>query len=93
VTKDNPDWTRTVLGVPPIDTRQIQTTVLVDNGETVVLGGVFERVRQEDEEKIPFFGDLPILGYAFKQSLTQDSNNELLIFITPKILKESLTLR
>lgn len=93
VTKDNPDWTRTVLGVPPIDTRQVQTTVLVDNGETVVLGGVFERVRQEDQEKIPFFGDLPVLGYAFKQTLTQDSNNELLIFITPKILKESLTLR
>ncbi len=93
VTKDNPDWSRTVLGVPPIDTRQLTTTVLVNNGETVVLGGVFERLRSEDQEKIPFFGDLPLVGFAFRQKLTLDQNQELLIFITPKILKDSMTLR
>lgn len=93
VNKDNPDWSRTVLGVPPIDTRRLETTVLVDNGETVVLGGVFERLRSEDQEKIPFFGDLPLVGFAFRQKLTLDQNQELLIFITPKILKDSMTLR
>lgn len=93
VTKDNPDWSRTVLGVPPIDTRQLETKVLVDNGETVVLGGVVERITSEDQEKIPWFGDLPVLGWAFRQKLTLDQNNELLIFITPKILKESMSLR
>ena len=93
VTKDNPDWSRSVLGVPPIDTREVETSVLVDNGETLVLGGVFERTSQEDVEKIPFFGDIPGLGWMFKQTLNTDDNQELLIFITPKILKESMTLR
>ena len=93
VTKDNPDWSRSVLGVPPIDTRRLDTSVLVDNGETLVLGGVFERTSQQDSEKIPFFGDLPGIGWAFKQELKTDENQELLIFITPKILKESMTLR
>jgi type IV pilus assembly protein PilQ len=93
VNKDNPDWSRTVLGVPPIDTRQLETSVLVDNGETVVLGGVFERIYSEDQEKIPWFGDLPVLGFAFRQKLSLDQNQELLIFITPKILKESMSLR
>ena len=93
VTKDNPDWSRTVLGVPPIDTRQLETTVLVDNGETVVLGGVYERIASEDQEKIPWFGDLPVVGFAFRQRLSIDQNQELLIFITPKILKESMSLR
>ena len=93
VTKDNPDWSRTVLGVPPIDTRQLETSVLVDNGETVVLGGVFERTYSEDEEKIPWLGDLPVMGFLFRQKLSLDQNQELLIFITPKILKESMSLR
>ncbi len=93
VTKDNPDWSRTVLGVPPIDTRQVETSVLVDNGETVVLGGIIERNFAEDEEKIPWFGDLPLLGWAFRQKTSWDQNVELLIFITPKILKESMSLR
>jgi type IV pilus assembly protein PilQ len=93
VKKDNPDFTRAVLGVPPVDTREVTTSVLVDNGETVVLGGVFERTRAEQQEKVPFFGDLPYLGFAFRQKQTQDENSELLIFITPKILKDTLTLR
>jgi type IV pilus assembly protein PilQ len=93
VNKDNPDFTRAVLGVPPVDTREVETTVLVDNGETVVLGGVFERTKSKNKNSVPFFGDLPYVGFLFKQEQIQDENNELLIFVTPKILKDTLTLR
>ena len=93
VSKDNADFTRAVLGVPPLEKREVETRVLVDNGETVVLGGVFERSRGTNEEKIPFFGDLPVVGWAFKQQYNEDRKKELLIFITPKILKESLSVR
>ena len=93
VKKDNPDFTRAVLGVPPVDTRELKTSVLVDNGETVVLGGVFERTKSKNIGRVPFFGDLPYVGWAFKQEQVQDENSELLIFLTPKILKDTLTLR
>jgi type IV pilus assembly protein PilQ len=93
VNKDNPDFTRAVLGVPPVDTRSLETSVLVDNGETVVLGGVFERTKSQTTNRVPFFGDLPYVGWAFKQNQVQDENSELLIFVTPKILKDTLTLR
>ncbi len=93
VNKDNPDFTRAVLGVPPVDTRSLETSVLVDNGETVVLGGVFERTKSKNIGRVPFFGDLPYVGWAFKQEQTQDKNSELLIFVTPRILKDTLTLR
>ena len=93
INKDNPDWSRAVLGVPPVDTREIETSVLVDNGETVVLGGVFERTKTKSSERIPFFGDLPYVGFLFKQESEEDSNSELLIFVTPKILKETIGMR
>ncbi|MES9972740.1 MAG: type IV pilus secretin PilQ [Candidatus Thiodiazotropha sp.] len=93
INKDNPDFSRAVLGVPPIDTREIETTVLVDNGETVVLGGVFERNKSNNTEKVPFFGDIPYAGVLFRRNERVDNNNELLIFVTPKILKETLTVR
>ncbi|WP_428608853.1 type IV pilus secretin PilQ [Sedimenticola sp.] len=93
ITKDNPDFSRSILGVPPVDTRQIETSVLVDNGETVVLGGVFERTETHNKERVPFFGDLPYVGFLFKQELRKDENKELLIFVTPKILKDTLTAR
>ncbi|MEJ1382657.1 MAG: type IV pilus secretin PilQ [Candidatus Sedimenticola sp. (ex Thyasira tokunagai)] len=93
INKDDPDFSRAVLGVPPVDTKEIETSVLVDNGETVVLGGVFERTETSSKERIPFFGDLPYVGFMFKQELRTDNNQELLIFITPKILKESLGVR
>jgi type IV pilus assembly protein PilQ len=93
VNKDNPDFTRTVLGVPPIDTRAVETSVLVDNGETVVLGGVFERTKSYQKEQVPWLGNLPVLGNLFKTTSRGDSNNELLIFVTPKILKGELATR
>jgi len=93
INKDSPDFSRSVLGVPPLDTRKIETTVLVDNGETVVLGGVFERTKTKDTEKIPVLGDIPIAGRLFRRTEEQDANSELLIFVTPKILKETLRVR
>jgi type IV pilus assembly protein PilQ len=93
INKDNPDYSNLVLGVPPMETRNIVTTVLVDNGETVVLGGVFERTKSDSTEKVPFFGDIPYVGVLFKRNEKVDENKELLIFVTPKILKEALTVR
>jgi type IV pilus assembly protein PilQ len=93
INKDSPDFSRSVLGVPPLDTRKIETTVLVDNGETVVLGGVFERTKTKDVEKIPFFGDIPYAGVLFRRNEVRDQNSELLIFVTPKILKETRRVR
>jgi len=93
VNKDNPDYTRTLLGIPPIDRRSVETTVLVENGETVVLGGVFERDKTENIERVPFFGDLPYVGFMFKERSVKDDNKELLIFVTPKILKDTLSIR
>ena len=66
VNKDSPDFSREVNGVPPINTREVKTTVLVDNGETVVLGGVFERTKSYNKEQVPWLGDIPILGNLFK---------------------------
>ncbi|MCK7575617.1 MAG: type IV pilus secretin PilQ [Chromatiales bacterium] len=93
VNKDNPDWSRQVAGTPPIETRSVKTNVLVDNGETVVLGGVFEREKSFNKEQVPWLGDVPVLGRLFKQETRQDSNKELLIFVTPKILKSDLVER
>jgi len=93
IKKDNPDFGKAVLGVPPLETRKIETTVLVDNGETVVLGGVFERTKSKSQEQIPFFGDIPFIGALFRRSANRDENGELLIFVTPKILKEALGVR
>jgi len=93
VKKDDPDFTRSVGGVPPVETNELQTSVLVDNGETVVLGGVFERTKSTRIGRVPFFGDLPYVGWAFKQEEKLDNNSELLIFVTPSILRDTLTLR
>ncbi len=93
VNKDSPDFSRSVLGVPPVDTREVNTRVLVDNGETVVLGGVYEQTKSKNVNKVPFFGSLPLVGWMFRSTLEQDDKNELLIFVTPKILKESLSAR
>jgi type IV pilus assembly protein PilQ len=93
VNNDTPDFSRSVLGVPPLDTREVQTTVLVDNGETVVLGGIFERTRTVNKNKIPVLGDLPYMGVLFRQKAETDENRELLIFVTPKILKGNLARR
>ncbi|MFO1505620.1 MAG: type IV pilus secretin PilQ [Lysobacterales bacterium] len=76
--------------IPNLDKREITTQVLVDNGQTVVLGGVYEVSKQDNVNKVPLLGDLPVLGHLFKNTSRNDSKAELLIFVTPRILNESL---
>jgi type IV pilus assembly protein PilQ len=78
-------------GVPSIDTNQIETQVLVDNGQTVVLGGIFTTDKNVSTTKTPFIGDLPYVGRLFRRTEERDDKTELLIFITPRIIQESLT--
>ena len=78
--------------VPSIDTRQIVTQVLVSDGQTVVLGGILETVKTKSATKVPFLGDVPILGNLFKSTVDIHNKKELLIFITPKILREGSNL-
>ncbi len=81
------------LAGPSIDTKQIVTEVLVANGGTVVIGGIYTQEERSSTNKVPVLGDLPYIGFLFKQNLKLDDRRELLIFITPKIIKDSLTLR
>jgi len=74
--------------VPSIDTRSVQTQVLVNNGQTVVLGGIYETEQTETETKVPWLGDVPVVGHLFKSTRRISNKSELLIFVTPKILKE-----
>jgi len=74
--------------VPSIDTRAIQTQVLVNNGQTVVLGGIYETEESEDYTKVPFLGDIPGIGALFRSTRRVSNKSELLIFVTPKILRE-----
>jgi len=76
--------------VPSIDTKKVETQVLVENGETVVLGGVYEQTKNDSSSRVPFFGDLPYVGFLFKTTSKIDNKSELLIFVTPKIIKDSL---
>jgi type IV pilus assembly protein PilQ len=80
-------------GIPSVDTKQVNTQVLVDNGDTIVLGGIFEQTTRTTVNKVPFLGDLPVVGYLFKNTVKQDDKTELLIFVTPKIVKDTLTVR
>ncbi|MBM3117542.1 type IV pilus secretin PilQ [Jeongeupia naejangsanensis] len=82
----------TIAG-PAINTKQIQTKVLVENGGTVVVGGIYIQDTGKDVTKVPFLGDIPVVGYLFKNTATRDAKRELLIFITPKIVDSNLTLR
>lgn len=74
--------------VPSIDTRNIDTQVTVNNGQTVVLGGVYEIANRIDAQKVPFLGDIPILGHLFKQNAKSEQKAELLIFITPQVVED-----
>ena len=80
-------------GVPSINTNSISTQVLVDNGETIVLGGIFTTQTTESITKTPFVGDLPYIGRFFRRNTKSDQKQELLIFITPRLIRDSLTSR
>ncbi len=93
INKDKPNQTLSVTGGIPIDTNHIKTEVLVDNGGTVVIGGIYTQTVSNSTQRIPFFGDLPYIGWLFKNREWIDDKNELLIFITPKIVADSLSVR
>jgi type IV pilus assembly protein PilQ len=77
--------------VPAIDTRSVHTQVLVDNGDTVVLGGIYETTRNRTVDKVPLLGDIPLLGWLFRSVEVKNDKAELLVFVTPKILSSSLS--
>jgi type IV pilus assembly protein PilQ len=78
---------------PSIDTKQITTSVLVQNGGTVVIGGIYSQTESDTTTKIPVLGDAPFIGFLFRNNAKTDNKNELLIFISPKIVKSNLSLR
>jgi type IV pilus assembly protein PilQ len=78
--------------VPSIDTREITTQVLVSDGQTVVLGGILETTKSRTDTKVPWIADIPVLGNLFKSTININNKTELLIFITPKILREGSNL-
>lgn len=86
VTKDAPDFARALNGVPPINKNEVNAKVLVSDGETIVLGGVFSNTQTKGVEKVPLLGDLPYLGRLFRRDIVQDNKSELLIFLTPRIM-------
>ena len=77
--------------VPSIDTKNVTTQIAVNNGDTAVIGGIYEETINNNVTKVPFLGDIPILGYVFKQTGKELDKTELLIFLTPRIIKESVT--
>jgi type IV pilus assembly protein PilQ len=80
-------------GVPSIDTNKVNTQVLVENGGTVVIGGVYSQTISDGTNKVPWLGDIPGLGFLFRSTAKVDNKSELLIFITPKIIKDAMSLR
>ena len=90
VKKEEPDWTRAVLGNPPIKTSTVETSVVVENGGTVVIGGVYVTKKENVTEKVPLLGDIPFFGYLFKYQNDTGQRRELLFFITPRIISDKL---
>ena len=79
-------------GVPIIDKNEITTQVLVDDGETVVLGGVFKQTKKSEVHKVPVLGDIPYVGSLFRKKTSSDDKSELMVFITPRVIEEGITL-
>lgn len=75
-------------GIPAVNTREVSTQVLVANGETLVLGGIYEQTVIQQRNQVPFFGDLPLVGKLFQTNISEDDKSELLVFVTPKIIKD-----
>ncbi|WP_338035891.1 type IV pilus secretin PilQ [Halochromatium roseum] len=93
VNKDSPDYANAGPDGVPIEKKSVTTNVLVDNGETIVLGGVYERNQSVAREQVPWLGDLPVVGNLFRTTSRLDNNEELLIFVTPKILESDIAVR
>ena len=93
INKDTPNTSLSTGSGVAIDTKHVKTEVLVENGGTVVIGGIYTQKTSENTYRIPFFGDLPYIGWLFKNREWIDDKTELLVFITPKIVNEGLALR
>ena len=78
---------------PAIDTKQVSTEVLVENGGTVGVGGIYTQEESSNVTKVPLLGDIPVLGFFFRQDLRRNDKRELLIFVTPRVIKDALTVR
>ena len=74
-----------------IDTRNVTTQIAVNNGDTAVIGGIYEETLRNEVDKVPWLGDLPLVGYLFKTTLKSSEKTELLIFLTPRVVKDSVT--
>ena len=93
VNKDTPNTQIATGAGVAIDTKHVKTDVLVENGGTIVIGGIYQQEERVNVTRIPFFGDLPYIGFMFRNTSRIDNKNELLIFISPRIVTDSLTLR
>jgi len=90
-TQNTADFSKTVFGVPTINTKEAFTEVLVYNGATTVLGGIYQKSTSENRSSVPWFSDIPIIGYLFKNRIEDDRIFELLIFVTPTILRDTIS--
>ena len=79
------------FSVPSIDTKNVTTQILVNNGDTAVIGGIYEETIRNDVTQVPWLGNIPILGYLFKQTGNSSEKAELLIFLTPRVIKDTVT--
>jgi len=86
VTKDEPDYLNKVQDVPPIKKNEVNAKVLVVDGETIVIGGVFSNTQSKVVDKVPFLGDVPYLGRLFRRDVVSEKKSELLVFLTPRIM-------
>jgi type IV pilus secretin PilQ/predicted competence protein len=87
VENNSADFSRAVNGVPPVNVQAVKTQVLVSDGATAVIGGIYQQNQQVAREQTPLFGDLPVVGYLFRSKTVRDENTELIVFITPRIVK------
>jgi type IV pilus assembly protein PilQ len=78
------------FSVPSIDTKNVTTQIAVNNGDTAVIGGIFEEEITNDVDKVPVLGDIPLLGYLFKTTDRESTKTEMLVFLTPRIIKDSV---
>ena len=95
VNKDSPDWDRAKIAgtEPPLSTKSVKSDVLIDNGGTVVIGGIYSEDESSNVTKVPLLGSIPVLGHLFRSTYKDKNETELLIFVTPRIVDDALTMR
>ena len=83
---NRPDFTRQVKGVPSIEKKQARTEVMIRDGDTSVIGGIYTRNLAKEQKEVPGLSKLPLLGYLFRNNFQSDERRELLVFITPRLI-------